>query len=81
MENFKSAITKTLTSTGITLEKHKSCMLVPGTSNTGFTLDFRASDGSLNTGHIKAAANSPIYIPTRAYGVTGTTSTFIILFN
>ncbi len=47
----------------------------------GVTLDFVATDGTLNTGHIKIAANSYIELPTRIYGVTGDQAGSVIIYN
>jgi hypothetical protein len=82
MENFKSSISVNFASaTGVTFAKHKAFMLVASSAASGFTLDFRGSDQTLTTTHVRVPANDSCYIPTRLYGATGIANTSIITFN
>ncbi len=85
MDTFHSAKIISLTAgTGITraaLTNHKACTITAPGTVMGVTLDFVATDGTLNTGHIKIAANSYIELPTRIYGATGDQAGSIIIYN
>jgi hypothetical protein len=83
MENFKSAsFYNYITATGVTFGKHKSVM-VCNTNGTpaGITLDVKASDGILYTGHVKMPANETTYFPTRITGATALAGVNLIFFN
>jgi hypothetical protein len=57
-------------------------MLNAGTAtNPGFTLNFRSSDGILNSTHIKIGSNTSAFIPTRVYGITGISNSSAVFFN
>jgi len=83
MENFKSAsFYNYITATGVTFGKHKSVMVCNTTGSiAGITLDVKASDGILYTGHVKMPANETTYIPTRITGATAQTGVNLIFFN
>jgi hypothetical protein len=82
MENFKSATNISMDGTGKTPGKNKACMLNAGTAtNPGFTLDFRSSDGILNSTHIKIGSNTSAFIPSRVYGITGISNSSAVFFN
>jgi len=83
MENFKSAsFYNYITATGVTFGKHKSVMVCNTTGLiAGITLDVKASDGILYTGHVKMPANETTYIPTRITGATAQTGVNLIFFN